>query len=436
MAPRPAKESRENYEAGKCAEWSTGGYGSTVRVRSDNGRITIYWQHPATKKTKQKRLFSADSRELRKEATRAAVEFAELLRAGALQEEEQKAPAITAENLTLFDACLLYMQGRAPGFTAEMMEWGQGKLERWAKELSGSVRESMPGIGTIRKDLDSFRTIFAHPRFPRDRKVLTLEPGDWRAAQQEWLETYSPRTVANWRDRLSLVFRDIRINHRQSIGLLYNPLDGAKVVRTKARIPAYTDEERAKLLKEARKAIQEGRYWRLWVLLGIAHSGRRVEAMLSLTAAVHDLAAGTVTWKAEFAKADNYGRGDDVRRMTELHRAAVAWALEHKPNPLGPEYPLIWKTKNPAQPARYNTLRSQWHQLEEDAGVKTIRGRAFHSMRRAIVTLLSAELDVEAAADYVGMTPLTANTYHYRQTLDKTMGKAVDAINRTSEESE
>lgn len=426
MTPRPAKETRENFEAGRVDEWTAGGYRSSVRLRKEGGAIRMYWREPQTKRDRQHTLFTSDSRELRRRATAEAVAMSEALRAGGT--EAQAEPKPTAETLTIFDACLLYMQGRAPGFTADMMEWGPAKLARWHAGLAPAVRDLIPSPRTLDKDVRTFRSIWLQPRFARGRLARDIEPADWRLTQQELLGTYSPRTVANWRDRLSLVFRYIRTEHRKSIGLLENPMDGARAPRAKARIPQYTKEERAKLLVAADAALAARRFWRVWVLLGVAHSGRRIEAMLHLTGSDHDFETDSVTWRAEWAKAENYERGNDVRPMTRLHRAAVAWAIEHHPNPRGPEHPVLWSPTNPTRPITYPQVLVAWHDLERRAGVEHIRGRAFHSMRRAIVTLLSHKLGVEKASDFVGMTPETANKFNYRQTLEASMSEAAAAV--------
>lgn len=426
--PRPAKATRENFEAGKVDSWTAGGYRFAVQVIRVRDALKLRWKDPASGRRRQATASEVDSKELRKRATAEAVALSEGLRAGKVAAVEAGPPK--ADALTLEDACLLYMQGRAPGFTREMLDWGPAKIRAWFAELPDAVRQEAPDVETLNKDLRSFRGLWSNPHFERSRKVRDIEPGDWRAAQQELLTSYSPRTLANWRDRLSVVLRDIRFNHRKSVGLSENPMDGAKAVRTKARIPRYTDEERAKLRAEAKKAMEGGAYWRIWTLLAFAHSGRRTTAMLHLCDADHDREAGTVTWRSKWAKAENYGKPDEVRTMTELHARVLQWVTEAHPNPRGPEYPIIWSEKDPTRPASYMTLLGQWHRLEKAAEVETIRQRAFHSMRRAIVTLISEELGVEVAADFVGMTPQTANSFFYRQMSESAMQRAAGAINQ------
>lgn len=428
---RPAKPTRENFEAGKIHSWTAGGYRYAVRVVRVGQSLKLRWRDPDTGRRRQETASNVDSCELRKRVAAEAVALSEGLRAG--RDAQDAEPTPKAETMTLEDACLLYMQGRAPGFTREMLEWGPAKMRPWYAALPNAVRAEAPDLETLNKDLRSFRGIWQNAHFERTRLVRDLEPGDWRAAQQELLATYSPRTLANWRDRLSVVLRDIRVNHRKSVGLLENPMDGAKAVRAKAKIPRYTEEERGKLRAAARAAMNDGRYWRLWVLLAFAHSGRRTTAMLNLTYADHDMTAGTVTWRAEHAKAGNYGKGDEVRRMTKLHADAVRWAMKTYPNPAGTEWPILWDPRAPTRPVAYDTMLNQWHKLEKDADVPQIRQRAFHSMRRSIVTLLSERLGVENAADFVGMTPATANEFFYRQMTEQAMDASASTINEELE---
>lgn len=218
--------------------------------------------------------------------------------------------------------------------------------------------------------------------------------------------------------------------------MLYNPLDGRVVDRARAEIAAYSEEEIARLVAALERGEPGPGQWQIRAILGIASSGRRITSILSLTPADHDFEAGTVVWRAEFAKGTAYGRGDVVMPMTPLHRAAVLWALEHHPNPNGPEAPLIYRTRNPAEPMRQSAADRQLKRLEERAGVQRAPGRAFHGFCRAAITLVSDLFGDEVASEFTGRKPETIRRYSYKKIVPKTMQKVAAGMERWGKEQE
>lgn len=434
------EKARRRFEEGKADQWSAGSYGYTVRLFAHAGKLKVSWQlPPERKRTKTKTLYSADSHELRRQATTTAVELAEILREGKVEEEAESPRTRTAETLTVGDVCLLYLQ-RTPGFTADMMNYTASEVRTWFAALPDKVRgaETTPAVETLARDLRAFQYLWGAEYvdgrqrvapFARDRLVSELEPGDsTRLAAYEVSEGRSPRTVANEHDRLSCAFEYVIEQYSKSIGLRHNPLRGRRLDRTRARIPMYTQEEIAKLVETARVWAHEGIKWHVFVAIGISTSGRRRGSILGLTAADHDFTAGTVTWRAEFAKRDNYGRGDSVRPMTKLHRQVVEWAIKHHPNPEGPHAPLLWKRSNPSEWIHPKHLGWMVRRLEEAANVERIHGRGIHSMRRATVTLLADELGDGKAAEFVDMEVSTVREFHYKQIQQHVMQEAAGAI--------
>lgn len=448
MSKNKQDKERARFEAGTADSWSTGGYGHTVKLFSKAGKLKISWQDPRLKKSKQKTLFSTDSQELRQRATRYAIFHAEKLRSGELGEDSSAPKRKTLENLTMEDTALLYMQ-RVPGFHVDLFDCYESQIKAWYRSLPESVRkmETTPEEATICRDVRVFRHLFGacYPDagelvtpFGRERLVKDIEPADsTKLMGYEISQGRSPRTVANEHDRLSAAFRYVVSQYRKSVGLLYNPIDGRIADRTKANVPPYTPEEIARLLAKAKEWIEIGRMWQVFVAVGISSSGRRRGSILGLTESAHNFKAGTVTWLKRYAKGQAYGQGDQVRPMSAMHRQAVEWAIKHRPNPNGPDAPLLWMTDDPTLPIHENHLAFQWKQLEKAAGVTYIKGRAIHSMRRGVVTLLADSEGDGKTSEFVGMTIATVRGFSYKHVQKETMeqvARSLDGLLPNTEE--
>lgn len=437
---RPAKETRENFEAGRVPAWSAGEYGHVVRVFAEKGRIKIRYRNPHTGRWTQTTIFPADTTELRRRAATIAVKKAEELRSGIAEQVERAARRV--EELTVRDVALLYMR-RAPGFPERLLTASYKEVRDWYESLPESVRslKTTPRLPTIVRDVYGWRHLFADHRFRPDRRVADIDPADATSyAQDVVTRGTSKRTAANDLDRLSSAFNYVRVQHR-SLGLTWNPIEGRKVDRERAHTAAYTREEGVKLWKAAPQLAEQGQ-WQVLVAVGIATSGRRLGAIQRLTETDHDFEAGTVIWRAKHAKGEQYGRGDEVRPMTPLHRQAVEWAVRHHPNPLGPDHPIIWRTGGdtrapmPEKPCPQQTLWKQLVKLEKLAGVPHKPGRSWHSFRRWAATYLADLLGDGPAAEYMGMTVETMRRYAYKQVQQETMQKVADAIGEAFEEDE
>lgn len=447
MAKKRKKESpdalRKRFEAGSIDRWSAGGYGYSVKLFSKAGKLKVSFQHRVTKRTKTQTLFAVDSRELRKQATAIAVTMAEQLREGRVAEEEREPRGRRLEDLTVFDVCLLYMRDRVPGFTAAEFELMEKALGEWYDRLPPAVLEmsTTPARSTVTRDVRGFQFLWSatyedeygevRQPFARDRRVVEIEPADATNLMSALIQKgRSPRTVTNEHDRLSAAFRHVMRQYRTSIGLTFNPIDGRKADRSKAEIPMWEPEEIQKLRATAQKWTQEGRPWQIFVALGLLSSGRRRQSILALTAADHDFDAGTVTWRATAAKAQNYGRGDSVRPMTSMHRSAVLWAIENRPNPLGPEHPLLWMESDPTRSINEEHLYWQFREVEKAAGVEHKPMRAIHSMRRTVVTLVADALGDGRAAEFVDMTVETVRAFSYKQTQAHVLEETARTIDK------
>jgi len=431
---RPAKESRQNFESGKVDGWTAGEYGSQVRVVVHRGKIKLKFRHPRTGRRVQETVFTADTTKTRKAGTSLASTMAERIRGGNLAQIESTE---TVDTLTVRKVLLLYLR-RFPGFPDHLLAAPSSKLREWHAALPDETRalKTVPKASTLVSDVYGFRRLLLDNRFRGDRLVLDLEPGDATSYFTDWVARGgSPRTGTNDIDRLSCAVNYVIRQHRRSIGLTYNPLDGRVLDRTKADIDSYSQEEMEALWGSAPELAAEGQ-WHVLVAAGIASSGRRSGSIRALTLADHDLEAGTVTWRAEVAKGEGYGRGDDVRPMTDLHRKAVEWASEHHPNPEGPEHPILWRTggktlpEDPRQSVPYSTLWGQLQRLEVLAGVEHREGRGWHAFRRSVATFLADTVGDGKASEFVGMTTETLRKFGYKKVQPQAMEEAREALDQ------
>lgn len=440
MSPRPAKETRENFLSGKVDAYSAGGYGHAVRVYAEGGRLWMRYKRPNGKRTPLQ-VYEADTPALRAKAAAAAEVKAERLRSGVRADVERAEK--TADDLTIWDVVLLYMR-RAPGFPAEAFDpKGEGvkaAVEKWYKTLPDSVKKdaTVPKDKTLWTDVYGFLRLFRDPRFARTRKLMTLDPADaTNYVKEVAAKGGSPRTPVNDVDRLSCAIRYVQTQYRRTYGIPYNPLEGRIVDRSRAEVAEFSKEEVRKLLEAIQRGLPGPGQWQIQAAVRFATSGRRIGAMLALTAADHDLTCtedapfGSVTWEAEHAKGEAYERGDETLPMTEEHRAALDWILAEHPNPEGPTFPLLWKAKNPREHAGEQTLDAQLRRLQRAAGVQIVGRRAFHGFCRSVITHLADLHGDGVAAEFTGRTPETIRRYSYKKRVASTMGSAAKSLSQT-----
>lgn len=425
MTARPAKETRENFESGKAGGWTAGAWGYAVRVYLHRSKLKLRYQRKDTKRSKVRTLFADDTPELRKKAAAIAVEFSEKLRA----EKPTAAPTTpNAETLTVREACLLYMR-RVPQWEDNLIGKTRAEIETWYAKLPEKVRAAAttPAVKSVWSDVYAFRRVWRYPRLAQDRRVLDLEPADASAYCSDYIAAGgSPRTCSADTDKLSCAIRYVITQHRRTVGLTLNPIDGRKVDRSKAVIPAFSPDE-ARRLRDAAPQMAARGQWQVFVAAAVASSGRRLGAILGLSAADHDLGKNEVTFRAGVAKGENYGRGDEMRPMTALHRTALEWAMRHQPNPHGDSAPLIWQTNDPTRSVPQSTIWKQLQTLHTAAKVPYLEGRSWHSFRRMMATLLADEIGDGPTAEFIGMTTETLRLYSYKQVQPETMRKAAAA---------
>lgn len=429
---RPPIETRQNFETGKVDAWTAGDYGHQVRVLVHRGKVKIKFRHPRTEKRIQQTVFDQDTPKARKAGAALAVTMSERIRSGELTHPKIQE---RAEDLTLRTVMMLYLR-RYPGFPDHLLAGTATQLIAWHDQLTDGARSlvTVPKSATLVSDVYAFRRLLRDERFRGDRKVLDVEVADATGYFADWVASgKSKRTGTNDLDRLSCAINYVIRQHRKTIRLTENPIEGRVLDRGKADIADYSRQEMQDMWAAAPALAAEGQ-WQVLVAAGIASSGRRVGSIMALTLSDHDFEAGTVTWRAEEAKGEAYGRGDDIRPMTGLHRSAVSWAMEHVPNPMGPDFPILYRTggknfpENPAESVPYSTLWGQLTRLEVLAGVEHKEGRLWHSFRRSVATLLADAIGDGKASEYIGMTTETLRRYGYKKVQPAAMDEAREAL--------
>lgn len=435
---RKSRETREAWEAGRVDGWSYGERGVRVRVTVHKRGIRISHQDPVTREPTPKQLFPRDTPANRRKAAETAVLVSEALRKRA-EEHASRDEAVSGATLTLPGCLLLYMQ-RFPGFAPEMFAWKCKRLREWHTALPEQVRASevVPSAETLVADLSAWRRLLPMPVF--DRPLADIDLAEINRAYQDLLGSgYSPRTATNTMARASAAVNWVQRHHRRRVGALINPFLGAAMDRSTAQVPEYTPAEVRKLRAAAAECIRQGRFWQLFAFVGIASSGRRIGSVLALTPEDHDwtprwgetgeLLPWRVTWRADVSKGGGYQRGDEVRPMTRAHADAVLWCYQTRPNPIRegrPSLPLLWSGDG-SEAITQDSLAYQLRRVEELAGVASIRGRLFHSFRRAVATLVADDLGLAVAAEFVGMTPETL-AKHYKRVVEATQQKAAASV--------
>ena len=227
--------------------------------------------------------------------------------------------------------------------------------------------------------------------FGRDRVVASLGVQDWDGfiADRRSGRTRLPggRSSGAVRDRIveyDLRFLMAVLNYgtrvRNGCGqvlLESNPFAGETLPReTNPTRVVLTDAEYVDLL-----GCSEQVDWRFRVCLVLAHeTGHRVGAIRGLQWRDIDLARGTILWRAENEKTGF----EHVTPITEAARAALEEVRRRSPG-IG-EAPVLPAPKDPSRPISRHLARNWWKRGEKLAGLKPVRRRGWHSLRRKFVS--------------------------------------------------
>jgi integrase len=262
----------------------------------------------------------------------------------------------------------------------------------------------------------------------RDAEVLALTPSMVRKATQDGAERSG--TGPQWeRKRLAYLRAAVRWAELKARLIPENPLRGLE-------LPAYepdTDELVYSLEETARLLTPHGEVdWRVTLAANIAYdTGRRISSILALT--LEDLMVEGDRLLLHFRpENDKRGRGGVVA-VSEPTALLVASALEEgsvsETGWLFPEGRLEYVDEI-HQPLSRAQAILKLHQAEAILGVKTVRKRAYHGLKRTHVTA-SMELshgDTALVGDLTGNLSADLLRRIYRKRSRKRITAQVDAV--------
>lgn len=349
----------------------------------------------------------------------------------------------------LLDYC--DQNGKRQRKTLDGSDWERAKLE--ADTLAADLRRGVPQSGddlTLQTLFDNYEREVTptkgaqkqrHDRHARklfvrcwgaDAKVADLDRRDWdRFIQQRRsgkLAAEKGKTPRPVRDRI--IEYDLRF--------LLSVCHWAEAVRVKGRPmlernpflklplpteanpnrPTLTDAEFVKLREAARR---HGADTELYVLL-VHETGHRCSAVSKLRWSdinVADAQSATIRWRPEH---DKIGMDHTVPIAPE---AAEALQQARKRAARIGDCWVFPSPHDPEQPMPRVTLLNLWRRLERDAGLKRVRGRGWHSLRRKFATDLKHDTPLRDLCDLGGWRDHNTIVRCYMKPDEKTMRAAL-----------
>lgn len=441
----PKEEQRREFVRGLRDCWNAGGYGYTIKCVVENGCLKLKWTQP---QRKQETFSETDSPSLREKLTDVA--SLKVLRhrssTGRTAARAKANPEPQPEIATVGKAWLHFLQDRWPGIPDPVVHGGRKEVREFYLAMSEAERELVSDPDYLLSVLLAMRRTTAFPAFRPDRLISEIEPIDWTKYTQ-WRriqaltrsgKPYSYNTIATDFTRLNTVLTHCRTKHRRWWGNVPDPLEGADVVRQDAELPEITEEQSVALIRTLRKGLP--RTWRALAAVLFAYgSGRRIGAIGAdrLGFETDGLCASDfitrngrlhVVWRAEAAKGEAFGRGDEMIPASRTLAAAYRWLRRYYPNPIGPEHPLLWAPEDPERPVTYAALNKVFKKAwKETFGVQAPFGLAFHGFCRTVATTIGDELGLDRAAEYTGRTRGTIERYYKRKRM-ATFERTVDRL--------
>ena len=220
----------------------------------------------------------------------------------------------------------------------------------------------------------------------------------------------------------------VRWGYRKARWLTADHLDGLEYPAYDSRGDAYTAEELEAISEVARQV--DPRFWALWEIL--RDTGRRLTAVRTLKwehvdttdhrTALHFPATTDKARKRGKVFLTRYGECA-VNNMVTVPRLGSDWLL-----PCG-ALRQIKKRNSPISPKACN----KWLRRAEGlAEIEHVPGRAFHGVKRRVVTQLMDQFhgDADAVGQITGNLVPSVLLRTYRQTSDRTRVAAVEALER------
>lgn len=463
----PKEEARQNFILARTDHWNAGEYGYTLKCVAVEGVLKLKFTQPIRRQWTLPG--EGDTAERRKLLTELAMRHMLDWRTGRLAqpadpthepetraeaEREERAPALLEEASvpTYGEVWRRYIKAKWPGISDDFASWGRSEVRKYYTTMPAEDKKRAPSPNSLHPVLQSMRRVTAFPAYAPDARVTDSEPGDW-TAYTNWRRThpdgkqpdgkpYSYGTIETDYGRLHTAIKFCKAQYRKWWNGAPDPLEGADVVRITADLEEI-GEERAQILTRTLRRM--GAWRALAAVMFAGGSGRRIGAIGSdLNGFDADALRGSdfevihgklhVTWRAEAAKGEGFGRGDDTLLASRSVALAYRWLRRFHPNPLGPEYPLIWSPADPTTPPSYASLNKAFKDAWRHAfGHEAPRGVAFHAYCRTVVTTLVDALGLSQAAEYTGRTTKTIEK-HYKRKRAETQAKTTEVLDQIQRE--
>ena len=421
-------ESRIAFLEGRSTHLRLGGYAGTVHLEV---RRSVVWLR-TTKPTRIQKTIGPDTAEKRQSAVRAA----DIILANAsgrrvnprlaerpARRHSSKRPVLTVREI--WEEYLRSFFGTVPD---GVLGWGRPQLERFYHELSPEARAALPSFDSILIVLQAARRLHKDCIAPLDGDINAVEPADFSAyLVREVVSGSSANTVNTYFGRYRTAVRHYKTQRTKLWGKRTDPTENVKKPSGRAALEIGESEAR-RLINHFWGAGN----WRAWATGEFAlESGRRVGAIGALRTGKQldevplrasdftttESGRYEVVWRGEAAKGRGFGQGDMVQVCTRRMAIVYRYLRRFHPNPLGPEYPLIWDAENPSKGVSYDDLRTaltvSWPAVFEKEKPK---GLCWHSFCYTTVTTIADELGMVAAADHTGRSVETiARKYKKRR---------------------
>ncbi len=263
--------------------------------------------------------------------------------------------------------------------------------------------------------------------FGRDRKPATLSQRDWDRFIRERRagrvgasgSPVSDRTIEYDLKFLIAVFNWAAKSRDEHGRLLLdsNPLKGLKTPTEKNPTRVVLSEEEYQALLEVSRPVD----WRFRVALVVAHeTGHRIGAIRQLRWSDIDLECGVVRWRAEHEKSG-------YEHRTPVTAEALAVLEEARQiNPGNGDAPVLPAPWDPS--TSFSRVRAYvwWNRAERLAGLKRMRGRGWHSLRRKFACDLM-DLPLKVLCELGGWKEAQTVLRCYQQADEVQLRKALES---------
>lgn len=167
-------------------------------------------------------------------------------------------------------------------------------------------------------------------------------------------------------------------------------------------VPEYTPAEWARILD--RLDYREARQWRPWAAIALdGLLAPRSNAMLKLEWRDIDLTRRVIRWRGELDKVGRSREQPLPRDAVKVLRICRVWA--RRQNYAGPYVFYGVQERTRKGHWTYSALNAQLHKAADAAGIKRVKYRAMHSLRRmAGGNVLAATGDITKVGDWLGDT--------------------------------